>query len=262
MSTMTTSMQKVFAIHWKPNKDLVVVAISWLLVVGTLYTATVIVGSNVWGGMAYFGLYAVVGALLFGIGLPLYWMVIVQRRPLSDLGITTRFLRLSLVLQLVFAALQFMGTLAKTQLPPFEEFMPLIALALCIGFFEVFFWRGWVLLRLEESFGTIPAIVLGSVLYAAYHIGYGMPTSEMIFLFFIGIMFAVVFRLTKNIFILYPIFQPMGQLVTLIKDGLKLPPLASLGFIEVLIVMLVLIWLAGRYQEKHASDEKPASRDA
>jgi membrane protease YdiL (CAAX protease family) len=251
MSTMTTTMQKVFAIHWKPNKDLAVVVLSWFLVMGTLYTATVIVGSDVWGGMAYFILYAVLGALLFGVGLPLYWMIIVQHRPLSDLGITTRGLGVSLALQLVLAALQFMGTLAKAQLPPFEEFLPLIALALCIGFFEAFFWRGWVLLRLEESFGTLPAIVLGSALYAAYHIGYGMPSSEMVFLFFIGIMFAVAFRLTKNIFILYPIFQPMGQLVTLIKDGLKLPLLASLGFIEVLIVMLVLIWLAGRYHKKH-----------
>ena len=74
---------------------------------------------------------------------------------------------------MIFAALQFMGTLAKAQIPPFEEFLPLIALALCIGFFEAVFWRGWVLLRLEESFGTILAILLGSALYAAYHIGYG-----------------------------------------------------------------------------------------
>lgn len=251
MSTLTTTMQSVFTVRWKPSKDLIVVALSWLLVVGALYTATLIVGSDVWGGMAYFALYAVVGALLFGVGVPLYWMVIVQRRPLSDLGITTRWLGVSLVLQLVFAALQFMGTLAKAQLQPFEEFLPLIALALCIGFFEAFFWRGWVLLRLEESFGTIPAIVLGSALYAAYHIGYGMPSSEMIFLFFIGIMFAVAFRITKNIFILWPLFQPMGQLVTLIKDGLTLPLLASLGFIEVLIVMLVLVWLAGRFLKKH-----------
>lgn len=139
MSTMTATMQKVLAMRWKPNKDLIVVAISWLLVVGALYTATVIVGDRVWGGMAYFTLYAVVGALLFGVGLPLYWMVIIQHRPLSDLGITTRWLGLSLVLQLVFATLQFMGTLAKAQLPPFEEFLPLIALALCIGFFEAFF---------------------------------------------------------------------------------------------------------------------------
>ena len=254
MSTMTTTMQKVFAIRWKPNKDLIIIALSWLLVVGSLYTATVIIGSDAWGGIAYFLLYAVVGALLFGVGLPLYWIVIIQKRPLSDLGITTRFLVPSLVLQLVFAALQFIGTLARTQLPSFEEFLPLIALALCIGFFEAFFWRGWVLLRLEESFGIIPAILLGSAVYAAYHIGYGMPSSEMVFLFFIGITFALAFRLTKNVFILYPIFQPMGQLVILIKDKLTLPLAASIGFFEVLIVMFVLVWLAGRYQKKHVAD--------
>jgi membrane protease YdiL (CAAX protease family) len=112
-----------------------------------------------------------------------------------------------------------------------------------------------VLTRLEDTFGTIPAILLGSALYAAYHIGYGMPASEMVFLFFIGIMFAVVFRLTKNIFILWPIFQPMGQLVTLVKDGLSLPTIAALGFIEALILMLVLVWLAARYHKKHPKPE-------
>ena len=253
MSSMTTTMERVLSVRWQPSKDLIVVALTWLLVVGALYAATVIVGAEVWGGMAYFALYAVVGALCFGVGLPLYWMVIVRRRPLADLGFTTRWLVPSLVLQLVFAGFQFIGTLAKTQLPPFEEFLPLIALDLCIGFFEAFFWRGWVLMRLEEAFGMIPAILLGSALYAAYHIGYGMPSGEMIFLFFIGIMFAMAFRLTKNILILYPIFQPMGQLVTMIKDGLNLPFLASLGFVEALIVMLVMVWLAGRYQKKHAS---------
>ena len=254
MTTMTATMLKqVFSIRWKPKKDLAVLALSWFLVVGALYTATVIVGSQVWGGMAYFVLYAVVGAMCFGIGLPLYWMVIVQRRPLADLGLTTRWLGLSLVLQLVFAGLQFMGTLAKSQFPPLGKFVPLIALSLSIGFFEAVFWRGWILLRLEESFGTIPAILLGSALYAAYHIGYAMPVIEMIFLFFIGIMFAIVFRLTRNIFILWPLFQPMGQLVTLIKDGLTLPLLASLGFFEVLIVMLAMVWLAGRYQRSHVT---------
>lgn len=252
MTTMATTVKQVFTLHWKPGRDLIVLAFSWILVVGSLYTATVIVGSDAWGGIAYFLLYAMVGALLFGVGLPLYWMIIVEKRPLSDLGITTRFLVPSLVLQLVFAGLQFMGTSAKAQIPPFEEFMPLIALALCIGFFEAVFWRGWVLLRLEKSFGMIPAILLGSALYAAYHIGYGMPSSEMIFLFFIGIMFAVVFRITKNVFILYPFFQPMGQLVTLIKGKLTLPLAASLGFFEVLIVMFILVWLAGRYQKKHS----------
>ncbi|HEX2994020.1 MAG TPA: type II CAAX endopeptidase family protein [Anaerolineales bacterium] len=239
--------------RWQPSRDLIAVAVSWVLVVSALYTATVIVGTGVWGGMGYFLLYAVLGAMGFGVGFPIYWTVVIRKKPLSDLGIITRGLWFSLVLQVVFSAIQYVGTLAKSSLPAFEEFMPLLALALAIGFFEAIFWRGWVLLRLEEAFGVIPAVLLGSLLYAAYHIGYGMPLSEMTFLFFIGVMYAVAFRLTKNIFILWPIFQPMGQLVTLIKDGLKLPLLASVGFLEVLIVMFVLIWLGNRYAKKHAA---------
>jgi hypothetical protein len=251
MTSTATPLKQVLSIRWNLGKDLAVVALSWLLVVGALYTATVIVGQTVWGGLAYFFLYAVVGATLFGIGIPLYWMTVVRRRSIADLGLTTKRWGLSLVLQVIFATLLYFGTFAKVQLPPIEELLPLVALALTIGFFEAVFWRGWVLLRLEEAFGIIPAILLGSALYAAYHIGYGMPLSEMIFLFFIGILFAVVFRLTKNILILWPVFQPMGQLVTLIKDQLTQPLLAALGFAEVLILMLVLVWLAGRYQRKH-----------
>jgi hypothetical protein len=177
---------------------------------------------------------------------------VVRKRSLSDLGITTRWLWLSLGLQLVFAAVQYAGTLAQGGIPGFERFIPLLTLSLAIGFFEALFWRGWVLLRLEEAFGVIPAILLGSLLYAAYHVGYAMPLNEMVFLFFIGVMYAIAFRLTKNIFILWPVFQPMGQLVTLTKEGLELPLLSSLGFVEVLIGMLVLVWLAGRYARKNA----------
>ena len=129
MNEMTSRVLKqIVTVRWKPSRDLAVVAASWLLVVGALYTATVFVGQDVWGGMAYFILYAVVGATLFGVGLPLYWMVVVRRRTLADLGLTTRRWALSIVLQLIFALLQYIGTLAKTRLPSFEQFLPLLLL--------------------------------------------------------------------------------------------------------------------------------------
>lgn len=250
---LTKAGYSIFALHWQPKKDLLAIAVSWVLLVAVLYCATFMVGSSIAGGMAYFGLYAVVGATILGVGIPLYWTVVVRKKPISDLGLTRDHLVLSIVLQLIFAVLQFAGAYRGLQLPPLENLLPLIALALSIGFFEAIFWRGWVLLRLEECFGLLPAIVIGSLLYAAYHIGYGMSMSEMVFLFFIGVMYAVAFRITKNVFILWPVFQPMGQLVTLIKDGLSLPLLASLGFIEVLAVMWVLVWLAARYAKKQAA---------
>ena len=249
---LVTALKQGLTFRWRPGRDLIALLVSWVLVVVALYTATVVIGPEVWGGMGYFVVYAVLAAGVFGVGIPLYWTVVIRRRPLSDLGITGRWLWLSLGLQVVLAAGQYAATLAKGGLPGWEKLLPLLALALTIGFFEAVFWRGWILMRLEEAFGLIPAILLGSLLYAAYHLGYGMPLEEMVFLFFIGVMFACVFRLTKNIFILWPLFQPMGQLVTLVKDGLDLPLLASLGFIEALAAMLVMVWLAARYARKHA----------
>ncbi len=245
------ALRQVLAIRWNVNKDLAAVAVSWVFVVASLYTATAIVGPTVWGGFAYFLLYAGVTAALCGVGLPLYWMIVVRKRTLADLGITTRRWALSLGLQVVLAALLYFVTLAHVTLPPFEQLLPLLALALTVGFFEAVFWRGWVLLRLEEAFGVIPAILLSSALYALYHIGYTMPADEILFLFFVGILFAVAFRLTQSVLILWPVFQPMGQVVTLIKDQLSLPLLGALGFFEAFIVILVLVGLAARYERKH-----------
>lgn len=200
----------LFVVRWKPGKDLVVVGVSWILVVASLYTATVIVGADIGGGIPYFLLYAIVTATLFGIGLPLYWLMFRQKRPIRDLGITKKNLLLSLILQVVLAGIILPGGFKDLALQQFEQLAPLICLALAIGFFEAIFWRGWMLMRLEEAFG----------------------------------------------FILWPVFQPGEQLITLVKEGLELPLLASVGFIEVFFVMIVLLWLSTRYLRKHNQKTK------
>ena len=241
----------LFSLRWQPGKDLIVVMLSWILVVGALYTATVIIGPGTGGGLPYFFLYAVLVATVFGIGIPLGWMVLIRKRPLADLGITKRHLGVSLLLQVIFTAIILPGGLSGLSIPTWGKVIPLIGLSLAIGFFEAVFWRGWMLNRLEEAFGFLPAALIGSALYAAYHIGYAMPLSEIVFLFFIGLMYAAAFKLTGSIFILWPLFQPSGQLITLIKDGLDLPLIATLGFVEVFVVMAALVWLAGRTLNKN-----------
>jgi uncharacterized protein len=252
---------RVTFVHWAPNwADLGVVAASWILVVAALRIATSVVTPD--RGIGYFLVYAVVGATLFGLGIPLGWMVLVRKRPLADLGLTFRGWRRILPIQLVLAAALYLTAFRDITLPPRDALLPLVALALAIGFFEAVFWRGWVLLRLEEAFGILPAILLGSVLYALYHIGYAMDAGEMVFLFFIGIMFAVAFRLAGSVLILWPLFQPAGQLATLIRDRLELPLLASVGFGEVLIVMLVMTWFAGKYLRRREQSSTKRTRHA
>jgi membrane protease YdiL (CAAX protease family) len=189
-------------------------------------------------------------AAVFGIGLPLFWMVVIRHRPISDLGLTFRRWRTSIVLQLLLSVILLITGL-KFDLPPLANLVPLLSLVQAIGFFEAVFWRGWVLQRLEESFGLILGILLASALYSVYHIGYATPVDEMVFLFFIGIIFAVVFKFTGSVLILWPVFQPMGQLITLSEEGLNLPLISTLGFIDAIVVMFIFIWLARRYYKKH-----------
>ncbi len=241
---------QLFTFRWKPNRDLLIVMVSWLLVVGSLSMATFVVGQKTWGGMGYFIFYALIGATLCGVGIPLYWTVIVNKRPISDLGITSKHLKTSIILQIIFTVVINIPRLLQINTMGFKQLFPLIWMSLAIGFFEAIFWRGWVQQRFEESFGLIPSILVGSGLYSIYHIGYGMPASELLFLFIIGLMFAFIFRITKNIFILWPLFQPGGQLITLITDQLSLPILAFMGFLEVLVLMLLMVWLAARIHKK------------
>ena len=241
------------AFHWTPYwRELAIVALSWLLVVAALRAATTIVTPD--RGFLYFLVYAVAGATILGLGIPLWWMVFVRHRPVAELGLTTRRWQVSLGLQAIFAVVLYLLAYRDlVDLPPTARLVPLVALALAIGFFEAVFWRGWVLLRLVESFGVVPAVLLGSVLYAGYHIGYAMDLGEMVFLFFIGIMFAAVFLITRSVLILWPVFQPMGQLITLVEDRLTLPLLAALGFGEVLIAMVATVYLVGRFQRRRSA---------
>ena len=249
-TTILSAIKQIFTFRWKPNQDLWIVALSWILVVASLSMATFVVGRQVWGGMGYFLMYAVVGATLFGVGLPIYWMLVVRKRTLADLGITFKHWKISLILQLVLTLIVNLPRLLQMGFPAFNEFLPLIFMALAIGFFEAIFWRGWVQLRLEEAFGVLPAIVVAALLYAVYHIGYGMPVSQIGFLFIIGLMFAVVFRTTGSILILWPLFQPSGQLITLVMDKLSLPLMASVGFLETFGLMVLVIWLGNKYHRK------------
>lgn len=77
-----------------------------------------------------------------------------------------------------------------------------------------------------------------------------MNGSEMIFLFFIGLMFCAMFMVTRNVFILWPCFQPMGQLITVAKEGLELPLIATLGFVEILALFLAFAFVLSRRQGK------------
>ena len=243
---------RAFKLRWCPSPDVLMVIVSWMLISAVLYLATEIVGAQIGSGLLSFGLVTFLAATLLGIGLPVYWVVIGRRRPLADLGLHTRWLGISLVLQLGLSLGLYRFALAGS-LPGLEILAPLVALSLAMGFFEAVFWRGWVLLRLEESFGLIPALLLSSLMYASYQIGFGARIADLGLVFLLGLVGGIAFRLTKSVFVLWPVLQPAGLLAVLLHSGMQVPLISSLGFVEVLGVMLLLVWMASRYARRTGS---------
>jgi hypothetical protein len=133
-------------------------------------------------------------------------------------------------------------------------------MSLTVGLFESIFFRGFVQGRLEASFGTTPAVAGAAILYALYHVGYGMGAEEMAFLFGLGIVYAVAFRVANNILLLWPLLTPMGSFFAQLESGALAgapPGAAILGVAAVSGLMAAAIWLARKHERKldRPSDE-------
>jgi hypothetical protein len=169
------------------------------------------------------------------------------------LGVGFHNLRTTVVLALVFASVQFAITLWGYGLPRPRDWVPLLVMALTVGVFESIFFRGFVQERLEESLGVGPAILGASILYALYHVGYGMRADEMLFLFGLGVVYAIAYRLTQNVFVLWPLLTPLGSFFAQLEAGElagELPWASIAGFVDVLGLMAFVIWLAHRLERR------------
>ncbi len=88
-----------------------------------------------------------------------------------------------------------------------------------------------------------------------------MGVDELWFLFGLGVVYAIVFRLTSNILVLWPLLTPLGAFFNNLEAAdIPLPWESILGFADVAVVMAVVIWLARRRVRTRATDHPQASR--
>ena len=239
-------------IRWDPKWDTLVVFISYLLVVSGLFTAfQVFTTEHVAANFITFGPVTLVG---LGVALPIGYTVLVSRHSLAELGITNRRLMPSILLSAILGWVTYSNTLADLDVNWNIQAVPLVIMVIAVGLFEAIFFRGWLQLRFEKAFGLVPGLILGALCYSLYHIGYGMEPDDLLFLFGLGFTFGAVFRLTKNIFILWPLYTPIGSLYTNINEGLKLPFDATYGFLLTIGLMVGVILFAIIMQNRTAEN--------
>lgn len=198
-------------------------------------------------------------AMLVGVGGALLHVVVAQGRPLADLGLSRKGLPGTLALGLVLASIQVALTFPKVSFGPPDTWVPLLAMAVTVGLFEAVFFRGYVLAVLEPMFGTVVAVLASAVLYALYHVGYGMAPAEMLFLLGLGVVYAVAYAVARNILVIWPLLTPLGGFFANVAGGdIELPMAAILGFADVLGLMALAVFLASRWRRRQlARDPGP-----
>ena len=226
-----------------------------LLVVAGLFVGVVVLFRL---AFVYFTVASVAGLFLcfaagltLGVAGPIGYTIWIRHRPMRTLGLRLDNWRQTAALGLVFAAVQFLVTFADFQLPAPVDWVPLLVMSLTVGLFEAIFFRGFVLGRLEAAFGPVLGVGGAALLYALYHVGYGMALAEMAFLFGLGVVYTVAFRIVGNILVLWPLLTPLGGFFANVTAGeIKLPWASIAGFLDVLVLMAAAVIIAFRRERK------------
>ncbi|MBN1438047.1 MAG: hypothetical protein JW929_01450 [Anaerolineales bacterium] len=161
-------------------------------------------------------IYVVCGAVI-----PWGYTLLVERNKASDLGVKRERWIASLILSLGMGALFLpillgqgnlggagWGNVAKAS----------FVLTGAGGLFEFFLYYGFIHLRLEKSFGVVPAILLTSAIYVLWHAGTQLPMEPDLpagvwKLFWVGVMSQSVFSLTRNLLVIWPFFHAVGVML-------------------------------------------------
>jgi CAAX protease family protein len=237
-----------------------------LLAIGLLYLAVVALMRLAFVGFTQdhvAGLFLSFGsALVLGVAGPVIYTVWIAGRSLADLGLRRDDLPRVAGLALLFGGVQYALTLWGYDFPAAGDWVPLLCMALVVGVFESVFFRGFVQGSLEAQFGSPVAIAVAAVLYGGYHVGYGMGGEEILFLTGLGVVYAAAFALARNLLVLWPLLTPLGSFYANLDAGdIDLPWASIAGFVDVLIVMVVVGWLGYRKQRRThpAKDDSPAT---
>jgi membrane protease YdiL (CAAX protease family) len=232
MHALSSAARETFTLRWRPGGDTAVALLTAVLMVG-LYYANIHAQSPVVSVV-----FVILGNGILNVLFPAYYVLIVRREGLNQLGITRRWWWLALLLSVVVSGLSWPRLQEVAAQQPDLE-LPLFVFLLFNGLilWEPFFVYGWLQLRFERAFGIIPAIALAAMCFGAYHIG-TYPLSGVVSLVVFGVFFGVLFRVAGgNLLALWPLTWAVTSSFGVLEGGLG----GLVAWSDVVVYTLLLI---------------------
>jgi len=197
-------------VRWEPGWDTLFALATMLYMIPSYY----LMANNLHQLAVYNFLFASLFVLVL---LPAFYVLKVRGESLEQLGITKQHWLPSLLISLAFVLWFTPRLLGLLSSIPKELILPTaIFNGLCL--WEPFFVHCWVQLRFEKAFGVVPGVLAAGLCLGSYHIG-TYPFGMVIVLGMAGLIYGVVFRLTRNLLILWPLTWTAASTVGTVSGG-------------------------------------------
>jgi membrane protease YdiL (CAAX protease family) len=236
---MYGALRPLLALRWQPGRDTAIALLTALLMLPVYYIGT-----------HNHGLIGLLVFVIFGNGVlnvlfPAYYLLVIRREKPEQLGITTRRLWLAVLLSALCSLFAWKGLQRELAAHAGVDLLPqLIFNGLIL--WEPFFVFGWLQLRFERAFGILPGIVLAAASFGAYHLG-TYPLSGVAGLVLFGLVFAILFRTTKNLLVLWPATWAVVSSIGTLQGNMQFGWDQVAIYAVILLVQIVAIgWMISR----------------
>lgn len=178
--------------------------------------------------------------LVLGFFFPLYYTVIINKKPVSVLGIKKDKIIVSLIINLAAGIMLLAMFVLKNEQPVSFSINSFFAVTyiLVAGIFEMIAIYGFFRYEIERAFGIVPAIIITAAFYSLHHAGF---QPEFTKLFFVGIMYVTVFYITKNIFCIFPFFWGVGAIWDVLINSEAGKEIENLQSFYIAVIMLIMM---------------------
>jgi membrane protease YdiL (CAAX protease family) len=248
---MHSFVKTIITVRWQPSQDTVVALLTALLMIPVFY-----VGTHDTTGIVGLLVFVILGNGILNVLFPAYYLLVVRKERPQELGITTDRLWLAVGLSLVWGLMSWVGLQKEARLHPEADLLPQLVFNGLI-LWEPFFVYGWLQLRFERAFGMLPGIVLAAACFGAYHLGtYPLPAVGMLVV--IGLIYAILFRMTKNLLTLWPLVWSVGSSIGTLQGGFYFGwDQVGMYAIILLVQIVAIAWMISHGRKRGTAGEMP-----
>lgn len=237
----------------KGKYEIILISLLLVLLIISVNSLACYLGDN-W----FFLFYHLCYGIILSLAVPIYYAKTKEQLIYSSFGIKkVKQKDFAIVLALIIFSIG--GQLINLDLKTirFDLFSLSIAPLLMTTFFEEFLFRGFMQTRFEKAFGLIPAIVLSGFVFSIYHLGYPgfRSANEIVLLFFVGIMFAIAFKVSDNNLIVSYFVNLPNAFLTYMVNHQKFPNFNLTAAIVSIIAIFIII-LTLRFGFKNSTNIK------